>query len=101
SFGRPLRFVSAIFFNSVSDMESYISRDAPLSSDFFLSPRLAARAAPAAFCWSLDLAGISILAFGCPAPRGEHGSAPLVSRLSELHIDQTCCRVDPYFVQGR
>ena len=37
---------------------SSISRDAPLSSLFGVSPRLADSAAPAAFCWAFDLAGM-------------------------------------------
>src|SRR5690606_6680888 len=48
--GRPLRFVSANSSSCFSLMDSYISFDAPLSSFFLVSPRLAERAAPAAIC---------------------------------------------------
>jgi hypothetical protein len=41
-------------------MDSTICFEAPLSSLLGVSPRLAESAAPAAFCWALDLAGISI-----------------------------------------
>ena len=40
-------------------MDSYIPLDAPLSSLLGVSPRLADKAAPAAFCWDLDFAGIT------------------------------------------
>ena len=33
--------------------------EAPCKLDFLTSPRLAASAAPAAFCWAFDLAGMS------------------------------------------
>jgi hypothetical protein len=39
-------------------IEFAISLEAPLSDDFFISPRLAARAAPAAICCFFDFAGI-------------------------------------------
>jgi hypothetical protein len=39
-------------------MDSAICFDAPLRLDFLLSPRLAAKAAPAAICCFLDFAGI-------------------------------------------
>src|SRR5690606_11830120 len=48
--GLPLRLVSARSCSSRSLMDLYISRDAPLSSLTLVSPRLAERAAPAAFC---------------------------------------------------
>src|SRR5438876_10259135 len=48
--GRPLRLVSANSSSCFSLIDSYISREAPLSSLFLISPRLAASAAPAAFC---------------------------------------------------
>lgn len=45
--------------SSDSVIESYISLDAPRSEDGGVSPRFADRAAPAAFCWALDFAGMS------------------------------------------
>src|SRR5688500_520978 len=39
-------------------MGLYMLLDAPLSSLTLVSPRLALSAAPAAFCWALDLAGM-------------------------------------------
>src|SRR6478752_3590198 len=44
--------------------------DAPLSSLTGVSPRLAASAAPAAFCWAADLAGMMDLVVGVePKPK--------------------------------
>src|SRR5690606_11100900 len=40
---------------------SYMPFEAPLSSPFLVSPRLADKAAPAAFCWAFDFAGITVL----------------------------------------
>src|SRR5690606_1652360 len=57
--GSDLRLVWANSSSCASLMDSYISFDAPLSSLTLTSPRLAARAAPAASCWALDRAGIS------------------------------------------
>jgi hypothetical protein len=54
------RFTLAISSSSFSDMDSYMLREAPLSFDFEVSPRFAAKAAPAAFCWALDLAGMMV-----------------------------------------
>src|SRR5690606_3109751 len=55
--------------------DSNISRDAPLRSDFSVSPRLAARAAPAAFCWAFDLAGMMTNSsrFRCPLCKNHPG----------------------------
>ena len=58
--GFPLRFVFAIFRNSLSLIELAIWRDAPLSDDFDFLPRFAASAAPAAICCFFDFAGIQI-----------------------------------------
>jgi len=41
-------------------MVSYISRECPFSFDFGVSFRFAAKAAPAAFCWAFDLAGMCL-----------------------------------------
>jgi hypothetical protein len=48
--GFPLRLVEAILSSSSSDMDSTMPREAPLSFDFGVLPRLAESAAPAAFC---------------------------------------------------
>jgi hypothetical protein len=56
--GLPLRLVEANSSNCFSLIEAYILLDAPLSWLTGVSPRLAARAAPAAFCCALDFAGI-------------------------------------------
>jgi hypothetical protein len=48
--GLPFRLVEANSSSWASLMDSYIPRDAPLSAPFLVSPRLADRAAPAAFC---------------------------------------------------
>src|SRR5690554_4242107 len=56
--GLPFREVDATSSSSFSVIESYIDRDAPYSSLTFISLRLAARAAPAAFCWALETAFI-------------------------------------------
>src|SRR5690606_28678280 len=45
--------------SSVLLMDSYMDLDAPLSSFTGVSPRLAERAAPAAFCCAFDFAGIA------------------------------------------
>jgi hypothetical protein len=57
-FGNPLRFVLAIFFNSVVLIDFSICFDAPRSQLFDFFPRFAASAAPAAICCFLDFAGI-------------------------------------------
>lgn len=59
--GLSLRDVEAISSSSCSDIDSYIPRDAPLKRDRLVLPRLAASAAPAAFCCALDLAGMNTL----------------------------------------
>src|SRR5438067_13261343 len=59
--GLPLRLVEAIFSSSFSLIDETIDLDAPLSLLFGVSPRFADRAAPAAFCWAADLAGIASL----------------------------------------
>ena len=58
--GKFFLFVDARSSSSFSLIESAIFFDAPLSSDFFVSPRFADRAAPAACCWILDFAFIGI-----------------------------------------
>ncbi len=76
-FGKSLRFVDAISSSSCSLMESAISLDAPLSSDFFVSPRFAAEqpaAQPSASLFGFCFHGSSIrlslqfLADHVPAP---------------------------------
>src|SRR3954466_9176986 len=56
--GLPLRLVEAIFSSSFSLIDDAIDLDAPRSLLLGVSPRLADRAAPAAFCWAADLAGM-------------------------------------------
>src|SRR5690606_18662479 len=56
--GLPLRSVPAISSSSFSVIDSYIDFDAPLSSPTLVSPRFADSAAPAAFCWDFDFAGM-------------------------------------------
>src|SRR5690606_33813944 len=86
--GLPLRFVDAISSSSFLLIDSYMLLDAPLSSLFLVSPRLAARAAPAAICCALDFAGMGCLllsvwpppnARGCPKVRRHPASRPEVS----------------------
>jgi hypothetical protein len=57
-FGRFFRLVLAKSFNCFSLIDSAICFDAPLREDFFVSPRFAASAAPAAICCFFDFAGI-------------------------------------------
>jgi hypothetical protein len=45
-------------WSSFSDIDFSIERDAPFNSLFLMSPRFAASAAPAAFCWDFDFAGM-------------------------------------------
>jgi hypothetical protein len=52
--------VWAIFSSSRSDID-IIAFEAPFSLLLGVSPRLADRAAPAAFCWAADLAGMVVL----------------------------------------
>lgn len=56
--GNALRLVFARSLNSPSVMLATIWREAPLSDDFGLLPRLADNAAPAAICCFFDFAGI-------------------------------------------
>ena len=63
--GNPLRFVPAISLSSFVLIDLAIPFDAPLSEDFFASPRLAASAAPAAICCFLDFAGIRLIYAAC------------------------------------
>ena len=56
--GLPLRLVEANSSSCFSLIDSYMLLDAPLSSLTGVSPRLAASAAPAAFCCAADFAGI-------------------------------------------
>src|SRR5436189_6131586 len=56
--GRFFRFVPANSLSCFLLIDFAICLEAPLSFDFFISPRLAARAAPAAICCFFDLAGI-------------------------------------------
>jgi hypothetical protein len=65
--GKFLRFVEAMSSSSFSVMDLCICFDAPFSSETFVSPRLADSAAPAAFCWTFDFAGMtrSIPALAC------------------------------------
>ena len=56
--GSFFRFVPANSLSCFSLIDFAIPRDAPFSADFDTFPRFAARAAPAAFCCFLDLAGI-------------------------------------------
>jgi len=55
-----LRFVVANDSSCFFVMDLAICSEAPRSLDFGVSPRLADRPAPAAFCWDLDLAGMAI-----------------------------------------
>src|SRR4051812_31952084 len=56
--GLPFRDVLAIFSSSFSLIDEAIDLEAPLRLLLGVSPRLAERAAPAAFCWAADLAGM-------------------------------------------
>src|SRR5690606_25003634 len=58
--GFPLRLVEAISSSSFLLMDSYMEREAPLSSFTGVSPRLAESAAPAAFCCAFDFAGMGV-----------------------------------------
>src|SRR5690606_5919570 len=59
-FGRFLRLVEASSSSSPSLIDLYMLFEAPFSSFTLVSPRLAESAAPAAFCWASDLAGMGI-----------------------------------------
>ena len=73
------RFVEAIFFSSLSDMDSTICLEA-LRRDFSVrSPRLADNAAPAAICCFLDIAGMIlkiIVWIDKKAPRSQSSMRP-------------------------
>jgi hypothetical protein len=56
--GSFFRLVPANSLSCFLLIDFAICLEAPLSFDFFISPRLAARAAPAAICCFFDLAGI-------------------------------------------
>lgn len=56
--GLPLRLVEANSSSSLSLIDLYMPRDAPLSLLGLVLPRLAESAAPAAFCCAADLAGM-------------------------------------------
>lgn len=62
--GSPALGVAAKCSSSSSDMVLRISRDAPFSFDLGVSLLFADKAAPAAFCWAFDLAGIVGLPWG-------------------------------------
>ena len=59
-FGFALAFGVGEVFQLFSVMDSAMDLDAPFSSDLGVSPRLADRAAPAAFCWAADFAGMGV-----------------------------------------
>ena len=65
--GSFLRLVLARSRSCFSDIDSAIFREGPFKLDFFCSPRLAAKAAPAAFCCFFERAGIPLYRF---APEG-------------------------------
>src|SRR5690606_4573462 len=71
--GLPLRLVEANSSSCFSLIDSYMSRDAPLRSLFFASPRLAESAAPAAFCCAFDLAGMTHLLLQLRHPNAGEG----------------------------
>jgi len=56
--GRFFRFVLANSLSCFLLIDLAICLEAPLSEDFLISPRFAARAAPAAICCFFDFAGI-------------------------------------------
>jgi hypothetical protein len=56
--GSFFRLVAANSLSCFLLIDLAICLEAPLSFDFFISPRFAARAAPAAICCFLDFAGI-------------------------------------------
>ncbi len=58
-FGRPLRFVLAIFLSSFSLIDLAMLFEAPRKEDLLFFPRFAASAAPAAICCFFDFAGIT------------------------------------------
>src|SRR5690606_30542791 len=68
--GLPLRLVEAISSSSFSLIDLYIDFEAPFSSLTLVSPRLADRAAPAAFCCAADFAGMTLSIAHAPDRRG-------------------------------
>jgi hypothetical protein len=84
--GLPLRLVEANSSSSLSLIELYMLRDAPLSLLGLVLPRLAESAAPAAFCCAADFAGmIDLLVTGLrqrPTPQ----RARAFPRFSRSHI---------------
>jgi hypothetical protein len=62
--GSFLRLVLARSRSCFSDIDSAIFLDGPFKLDFFCSPRLAAKAAPAAFCCFFERAGILLYRLG-------------------------------------
>jgi hypothetical protein len=85
------RFVLAKSSSSFSDMVSYISRDAPLSFDLGMTPRLAARAAPAAFCWAWDFAGMGNSFCLSQLTQTKRGKNVRSSRFREQQKEQISC----------
>ena len=61
--GNFLRLVLARSRSCFSDIDSAIFLEGPFKLDFFCSPRLAAKAAPAAFCCFFERAGIPLYRF--------------------------------------
>ena len=62
--GNFFRFVFAKSRSCFSVIDFAICFEAPFNDDFDFSPRLAARAAPAAICCFFDLAGIAVVGSG-------------------------------------
>ena len=83
--GRPLRLVPAKSSSCFSLIDSAMLFEAPLSEDFFASPRFAASAAPAAICCFLDFAGIPKY-FAAASAGGSH-------RLFSGHYNFHCRQV--------
>ena len=77
-----MRLVEAIFLSSFSLIEEAIDLDAPLSLLLGVSPRLAERAAPAAFCWAADLAGMWV------SLAGLRGNVPAGGTFALLTFDK-------------
>ena len=79
--GRFFRVALASSSSSLSVIDRSICFDAPKRSSLSVSPRLAARAAPAAFCCALDFAGISITPSAIET--SEPGQRPLAPALPD------------------
>src|SRR3546814_15966173 len=97
--GLPLRGPLANASSCFSLMLSTISRDAPLSLDLGVSPRLALSAAPAAFCWALDLAGMASL-LSVPA-QPQRSSGPRDATPDRDHAISPTFPFAPPSVQGQ